>query len=112
MAATPQPCLSAIFETEGSKIREWPAPAGEWNAFMLNADGQSVITGGEDRMIHVRDVSSGKELASWQGHEAPISVLTFSPDGKFLVSGTRDGTIKLWDLPFIRKELAALGLDW
>jgi WD40 repeat protein len=103
---------AAIFESEGSQIHEWPAPAREWNAFTLEPNGQSVITGGEDRMIHVRDMYSGKELARWQGHEAPISVLTFSPDGKYLVSGARDGTIKLWDLPYIRKELAALGLDW
>jgi hypothetical protein len=103
---------AAIFETEGGKIREWPAPAREWNAFTLDPNGQSVITGGEDRMIHIRDVRSGKELARWQAHEAPIRVLTFSPDGKFLVSGALDGTIKLWDLAFIRKELAALGLDW
>ena len=59
-------------------------------------------------MIYVRDVHSGKELARWQGHEAPISVLTFSPDRKFLVSGARDGTIKLWDLAFLRKELAVV----
>jgi hypothetical protein len=36
-----------IFETEGSQIREWPAPTREWNAFTLDPNGQSVIRGGE-----------------------------------------------------------------
>jgi WD40 repeat protein len=100
-----------VFKTEGGTIREWPAPKREWNAFTLNPNGQWVITGGEDRMIHVRDVSSGKELARWQGHEAPITALTFSPDGKFLVSGARDGTLRVWNLLWIRAELPKLHPD-
>jgi hypothetical protein len=103
---------ATVFETEGRRVREWPAPGGEWNAFTLNKDAQWVITGGEDRMLRIRDVQSGKELAAWQGHDSPITALTFSPDGRFLVSGARDGTIRVWDLPWIRDELTKLGLNW
>jgi WD40 repeat protein len=35
-----------------------------------------------------------------------------SPDSHILVSGAADGSIKLWDLPFIRQGLAELDLDW
>ncbi len=31
------------------------------------------------------------------GHGANISALLFSPDGKFIVSGSEDSTLKLWD---------------
>ena len=33
-------------------------------------------------------------------------------DGKTLVSGSADGMLKLWDLPFIHRELSTLGLEW
>jgi WD40 repeat protein len=45
-------------------------------------------------------------------HEAGVTALAFHPDGNTLVSGSKDGTLKPWNLPYIRKELAALGLDW
>jgi WD40 repeat protein len=103
---------AVVFTPAGEERRQWPAPAGEWNAFALSNDGRRVVTGGEDRLLRVHDVQTGKEIARWQGHEAAITALTFSPDGKLLVSGARDGTVRVWNLPWIRAELAKLGLNW
>lgn len=32
-----------------------------------------------------------------EGHDAAVEKITFSPDGKFLASGGRDGVIKIWE---------------
>lgn len=37
-------------------------------------------------------------VQTFRGHESYITSLAFSPDGKFLASGSRDGTVKIWDL--------------
>ena len=57
-------------------------------------------------------LASRSELASWGAHQAGVTALTFSDDGAFLASGGVEGTLKLWNLPLIRRELATLGLDW
>ncbi|MBA4147942.1 MAG: hypothetical protein H0X66_07475 [Verrucomicrobia bacterium] len=36
-------------------------------------------------------------LGSMKGHSASVDVLTFSPDGKWLASGSADKSIKIWD---------------
>jgi WD40 repeat protein len=41
-----------------------------------------------------------------------VTALAFSPDGATLASGSLQGTLKLWNLPALRRELAKLGLDW
>jgi len=38
--------------------------------------------------------------------------LTFSPDGTQLAMATSVRDITVWNLPMLRKELAAMGLDW
>jgi WD40 repeat protein len=105
--------LVLLFDVEtGGALRTWTVATGTWAAEALSPDGQSVGSGDEDGTLHLWDATTGRERARWRAQEAAVTALAFSPDGRVLVSGGRDGTLRLWDLPYIRKELAALGLDW
>lgn len=57
--------------------------------------------------IKLFDVSAGKELGELVGHASWIPGLSFSPDGKRLISAGADQTIRVWDLT-ARRELAVL----
>lgn len=34
-----------------------------------------------------------------QAHQVPVTALTFSQDGFYLISGGEDGVIKFWGVP-------------
>jgi len=78
----------------------------------VSADSRMLATGGDDRMIRLWEIPSGRRLAQWEGHEGGVTALAFRVDGRGLVSGASDGLLKLWDLASIRRELAGLGFDW
>jgi WD40 repeat protein len=40
------------------------------------------------------------------GHRQPVGALTFSPDGSIIATGSRDGTVRLWDAA-ARRQLGA-----
>lgn len=44
---------------------------------------------------------TNEELASSIGHSQYISGIDIHPKGSFLVTGSRDCTVKLWDLSFM-----------
>src|SRR5437773_1735233 len=61
-------------------------------------------------------IATGRELARLEdpdrhGGRGAWLAATFTPDGTRLVAPSRDG-LRVWDLRAIRRELAALGLDW
>lgn len=43
-------------------------------------------------------MTTGKEILNMTGHTAPVNGIAFSPDGKLLVSGSQDQSVKIWDV--------------
>ena len=52
--------------------------------------------------IWIYDVSRGKELDLLTEHTGSVNSVCFSVDGKTLASGSRDGTILLWDMSLVK----------
>jgi eukaryotic-like serine/threonine-protein kinase len=60
--------------------------------------GRWIATAGEDSTVKIWDGRTGERVRSFRGHEALVASLAFSRDGQRLYSGSRDHTVKTWDL--------------
>ena len=40
---------------------------------------------------------TGQEMLTLKGHSGTVNSVSFSPDGKRIVSGSYDNTLKVWD---------------
>jgi WD40 repeat protein len=69
------------------------------NAACASANGSLLLTGSDDRSVRLWEVKTGKCLAAYEGHEAEVVKLTFSPDRRSFYSMARDGTVRRWQLP-------------
>lgn len=49
------------------------------------------------RGIKFLDLKTRREHSPLSGHTSDLTDLAYSPDGRFLISGAKDGAIRLWD---------------
>jgi WD40 repeat protein len=52
---------------------------------------------GENRSLCVCDAATGKEVCRLKGHAESITCAAFGPDGRRVLTGSGDGTARLWD---------------
>lgn len=57
-----------------------------------------LVVGSSDSTVYVFDCASGELVIQFAGHQAGVGSVAVSLDGRFVVSGSRDGQVKLWDI--------------
>lgn len=84
-----------------------PSPAAA-----LSADGR-VAARAYGQAIRLVDLATGRQIAELIGHTSTVTALAFAADGRRLVSGGRDGALRVWTLASGREAVAmyALGRD-
>lgn len=75
-----------------------PAHKGSARWVRVSPDQTKLATCGNDLLVKVWDLKSGKLLQSFSGHERHVYAVDFHPQGKQLVSQDLMGVIYIWDL--------------
>ena len=81
-------------------FRTFTAPTRlSFSCVAIDPAAEVVCAGSHDSFdIHLWSVQTGALLDQLSGHEGPISTLAFTPDGRYLVSGSWDHTIRVWSV--------------
>lgn len=66
-------------------------------SYTFTPDGRTIISGGASGRLSAYDLQ-GKHLDDFVGHESEVWAVTPFPDGRMLVTGSADQTIRLWNL--------------
>lgn len=70
-------------------------------------DGKNIAVGLGNGEIKIFDTKKLKLLNTFQGHFNPVLSVSFSKDNKYLVSGSSDQMVKVWNLQ-LKKEIKSL----
>jgi WD40 repeat protein len=94
----------------GKLIRRFEGHADAILTIAVSPDGKRALTGGggrhnkgwthgTDNSICLWELETGRLLHRYEGHTHGVWGLAFSPDGRRFLSGSMDGTLRLWGLP-------------
>jgi len=84
----------------------------QYSPIAISPDGNLIaFVPNNKKTIGLFDITADKEIntvSDFSGHTDKIKSLAFSPDGKMLVSGSADKSVKLWDVA-TGKEIRTMG---
>ncbi len=62
-------------------------------------DGRHVLVSpSRDNMVRLWEVSTGRQVRRFEGHSRGVNCVAFSSDGKTIVTGSNDKSVRLWDV--------------
>jgi WD40 repeat protein len=98
-----------LWDFSGKEIKTFSDHPSGVLAVAFSADGKYILTGSgksptkSDQttrfgIARLFDRESGLEIRAFSGHSAPVTVVAFSADGKYVVTGSLDASAKLYEL--------------
>lgn len=108
-----------ITET-GQEIQHFGGFTTPVNRVVFSPDGQNIMFGlgnpglwteQEDNTVRIWSINEGAEVQRFEGHIAGVFSVAFSSDGRLALSGSDDGTARLWKVADSREVMIAWLLD-
>jgi WD40 repeat protein len=82
----------------GKKLARWPSPSDVWHVDVRTGN-DLVAAACNDGKVLLYSADTGMPFRTLEGHNGQVTFVTFSQDGKYLLScGAADRTIRLWDV--------------
>ena len=72
----------------------------EWTGLKFSPDGKTILVSTNGSLIRLIDSFSGETLQTFTGHLNSKSIpleASFSPDSQFVISGSTDGRVHIWN---------------
>jgi RNA polymerase sigma factor (sigma-70 family) len=83
---------------DGKETKQWTDPTHrQIPAVAFSPEGKTLASG-SDRWLRLWDVATARQRAVYKGHQAPITSIAFTPDGKAVCTASEDSTALVWDL--------------
>jgi WD40 repeat protein len=96
------PYLKVWDVAEEKPLRAIPHPSGSNVGVAVSPDGRLIASGGPietEHLVQIWDAQTGLPLQKTpKGHLGFVWTVAFSPDRRYLASGSYDSTVKVWDL--------------
>ncbi|KAG0239968.1 hypothetical protein BGW41_007363 [Actinomortierella wolfii] len=104
--------LITFIDTKTFKIEKTYASRVEVNEISWDPTGKLFCLTTGQGSIKIMDFTTMKEVVALPAHTANCYCLEFSPNGKYLASGSADALVNLWDLESYTCVRTFGGLDW
>jgi len=80
-----------------AQIERGPTDGYRHRAYSFTPDGQTIISGGANGVLTAYD-RQGQKLGDFVGHTGDVWAVAVASDGKLLISGSADQTVRLWNV--------------
>ncbi|CAB9524814.1 WD repeat-containing protein [Seminavis robusta] len=83
----------------GECVSTLPVHSDPVTAVSFNRDGTCLTSASHDGLIRIWDVATGECLKTiFAAGNPPVSHVTYSPNGKYILAGTLDSKLRLWNV--------------
>jgi WD40 repeat protein/energy-coupling factor transporter ATP-binding protein EcfA2 len=77
----------------------------------ISPDGTKLAGAGDDGKLYVWDIQNNYQASALSLGEAPLTAVSFAPDSKTIITGNRDGVVKIVSNGLVVRELAGHKAD-